>query len=130
MPMKLPKGFQRRKSSGNALEEVFNPPAGGGDGSFRVLDRPAREGKPFDGGITLKLGRDEPPRPPPKDSHARQEDDVFTSGRNDAGNRYVTLSFGYYPHGFLILTNVKEAVVPPNDLSLRHPMAAPRLPLA
>ncbi|KIV94357.1 hypothetical protein, variant [Exophiala mesophila] len=86
MPMKLPKGFQRRKSSGNALEEVLNPPAGG-DGSFRVLDRPTRDGKSFDGGITLKLGRDEPPRPPPKDSYQRHEDDVFSSVRPDAGNR-------------------------------------------
>ena len=129
MPMKLPKGFQRRKSSGNALEEVLNPPAGG-DGSFRVLDRPTRDGKSFDGGITLKLGRDEPPRPPPKDPYQRQEDDVFSSVRHDAGNRYVTMSFGYYPHDFWVLTNFKEAAVPPNDLIQRHPMAVPRLPLA
>ena len=35
MPIKLPKTFQRRKSSGGALEEVQNPPLQ----SFRVIDR-------------------------------------------------------------------------------------------
>ncbi len=45
MPIKLPKGFQRRRSSGNALEELPNPP----EPSFRVFERP--EGiKSFDGG--------------------------------------------------------------------------------
>ena len=36
MPIKLPKGFQRRKSSGNALDELPNPP----EPSFRVFERP------------------------------------------------------------------------------------------
>lgn len=45
MPIKLPKGFQRRRSSANALEELPNPP----EPSFRVFERP--EGvKSFDGG--------------------------------------------------------------------------------
>ena len=45
MPIKIPKGFQRRRSSGNALDELPNPPAP----SFRVFERP--EGtKSFDGG--------------------------------------------------------------------------------
>ncbi|KAL9045010.1 MAG: hypothetical protein Q9214_001896 [Letrouitia sp. 1 TL-2023] len=48
MPIKLPKAFPRRKSSGNALEELSNPP----EPSFRVFERPDR--KSFDGGNTLK----------------------------------------------------------------------------
>ena len=47
MPIKLPKGFQRRKSSGNALEELQNLPDGS---SFRVIDRHSRNGESFGGG--------------------------------------------------------------------------------
>ena len=43
MPIKLPKGFQRRKSSGNALDELPNPP----EPSFRVFERPSGR-KSFD----------------------------------------------------------------------------------
>ncbi|MCJ1419366.1 hypothetical protein MMC32_005720 [Xylographa parallela] len=50
MPIKLPKGFARRKSSGNALEEVPNPP----QPSFRVFERPEYGSKSFDGGNNLK----------------------------------------------------------------------------
>lgn len=50
MPIKLPKGFSRRKSSGTVLEEVENPP----EPSFRVFERPAGGSKSFDGGIALK----------------------------------------------------------------------------
>lgn len=50
MPIKLPKGFPRRKSSGHALEELQNPP----QPSFRVFERPSSAGKSFDGGNTLK----------------------------------------------------------------------------
>ncbi|KAL2046009.1 hypothetical protein N7G274_001456 [Stereocaulon virgatum] len=55
MPIKIPKGFQRRKSSGNALEDLPNPP----EPSFRVFERPQGT-KSFDGGNNLKrmsLGR-------------------------------------------------------------------------
>ncbi|KAL8999278.1 MAG: hypothetical protein Q9169_001823 [Polycauliona sp. 2 TL-2023] len=48
MPIKIPKPFPRRKSSGNALEELTNPP----QPSFRVFDRPGVTS--FDGGNTLK----------------------------------------------------------------------------
>ena len=50
MPIKLPKGFPRRKSAGNALEEVPNPP----EPSFRVFERPRSGGKSFDGGHAFK----------------------------------------------------------------------------
>ncbi|KAI4285929.1 MAG: hypothetical protein L6R38_000294 [Xanthoria sp. 2 TBL-2021] len=48
MPIKIPKPFPRRKSSGNALEELTNPP----QPSFRVFERP--DSKSFDSGTTLK----------------------------------------------------------------------------
>ncbi|KAL8730450.1 MAG: hypothetical protein Q9166_004088 [cf. Caloplaca sp. 2 TL-2023] len=48
MPIKIPKPFPRRKSSGNPLEELTNPP----QPSFRVFERPDR--KSFDGGNALK----------------------------------------------------------------------------
>ncbi|KAK2762415.1 hypothetical protein FQN53_007546 [Emmonsiellopsis sp. PD_33] len=49
MPIKLPKGFARRKSSGNALEEIASP-----EPSFRVFERPgAANRKSFDGATTL-----------------------------------------------------------------------------
>ncbi|KAL8825015.1 MAG: hypothetical protein Q9191_004668 [Dirinaria sp. TL-2023a] len=48
MPIKLPKAFPRRKSSGHVLEEVENPP----EPSFRVFERPSH--KSFDGGNSLK----------------------------------------------------------------------------
>lgn len=49
MPIKLPKGFQKRKSSINALEELPNPP----EPSFRVFERPKGTSS-FDGGYTMK----------------------------------------------------------------------------
>ncbi|KAE8349172.1 hypothetical protein BDV28DRAFT_141750 [Aspergillus coremiiformis] len=49
MPIKLPKGFARRKSSGNALEEVENPP----QQSFRVFERPSVEKKSYSEGNIL-----------------------------------------------------------------------------
>ncbi|KAL8642711.1 MAG: hypothetical protein Q9228_000641 [Teloschistes exilis] len=50
MPIKLPKPFPRRKSSGNALEELTNPPT---EPSFRVFNRVDHR-KSFDGGNSLK----------------------------------------------------------------------------
>ncbi|KAI9821622.1 MAG: hypothetical protein M1832_003296, partial [Thelocarpon impressellum] len=52
MPIKIPKGFARRKSSGNALEEVK---ASQSESSFRVLERPRAGSKSFDGGSTLAV---------------------------------------------------------------------------
>ncbi|KAE8378236.1 hypothetical protein BDV26DRAFT_281269 [Aspergillus bertholletiae] len=48
MPIKLPKGFARRKSSGNALEEGENPPQ-----SFRVFERPSVDKKSYSEGNLL-----------------------------------------------------------------------------
>ncbi|KAI1986865.1 hypothetical protein LOZ51_000023 [Ophidiomyces ophidiicola] len=49
MPIKFPKGFARRKSSGNALEEVQAPV----EPSFRVFERPQGGSKSFDGTTAL-----------------------------------------------------------------------------
>ncbi|KKZ60720.1 hypothetical protein EMCG_04647 [[Emmonsia] crescens] len=51
MPIKLPKGFSRRKSSGNALEELDETP----QPSFKVFERPSTGPvrKSFDGATTL-----------------------------------------------------------------------------
>ena len=49
MPIKIPKGFQRRKSAGNDLDELPTPP----EPSFRVFERP-QSTKSFDGGNNLK----------------------------------------------------------------------------
>ncbi|KAJ9640151.1 hypothetical protein H2204_003376 [Knufia peltigerae] len=87
MPIKLPKGFQRRKSSGNALDEIEHPSASGSGSSFRVLERPASKGKSFDGGVSLKKGGSPVPRPPPKDGSGYEEDDGFATGHLDVGNR-------------------------------------------
>ncbi|KAI9788670.1 MAG: hypothetical protein M1816_006721 [Peltula sp. TS41687] len=61
MPIKLPKGFPRRKSSGNVLDETeptVTP-------SFRVLERPSQQSKSFDGGSKLGTGVGGPSVHPP-----------------------------------------------------------------
>jgi hypothetical protein len=90
MPIKLPKGLQRRRqSSGNALDEVRNPPGAGESSSFKVLERPASKGKPFDGGVHLRMASTGAPMPPPKDQYGHKVDDMFAVGRPDASNRYA-----------------------------------------
>ncbi|KAL8966791.1 MAG: hypothetical protein Q9197_005792 [Variospora fuerteventurae] len=80
MPIKLPKAFPRRKSSGNALEELTNPP----EPSFRVFERPDR--KSLDGENTLKRmsqGR------PLSAGH-----DLYADGANpNLNNRYAAPAF-------------------------------------
>ena len=81
MPIKLPKGLNRRRSSGNALEELPNPP----EPSFRVFERP--EGtKSFDGGKNnnrTSQGR-------PMSAGHFGEDQLFVNGRPNVNpnNRY------------------------------------------
>ena len=87
MPIKLPKGFQRRKSSGNALDELPNPP----EPSFRVFERPQGR-KSFDGGNNynnykrMSLAR-------PLSAGQFGEDHLFVDGRarNNPPNRYVAV---------------------------------------
>ncbi|OJJ42994.1 hypothetical protein ASPZODRAFT_146555 [Penicilliopsis zonata CBS 506.65] len=74
MPIKFPKGFTRRKSSGNALEEVENPP----QPSFRVLERPSSEGRFFnDPGSLKKMAN----------GHHDDEDNLFAGTERFTLNR-------------------------------------------
>ena len=92
MPIKLPKAFPRRKSSGNALEELTNPPV---EPSFRVFDR--ADQKSFDGGNTLKRmsqGR------PLSAGHNLENTHYLNEANSNLNNRYVTSS----PLGPRVLT--------------------------
>ena len=83
MPIKIPKGFQRRKSAGNDLDDLPTPP----EPSFKVFERP-QSTKSFDGGNNLK--RMSVARPL---SAGRFGDERSTvGGRPDPNptNRYVT----------------------------------------
>ncbi|KAL8677782.1 MAG: hypothetical protein Q9186_005815 [Xanthomendoza sp. 1 TL-2023] len=89
MPIKIPKPFPRRKSSGNALEELTNPP----QPSFRVFERPDR--KSFDRGNTLKRmsqGR------PLSAGHNLENSNLYIDGSNpNFSNRYLTISYPAMP---------------------------------
>ena len=80
MPIKLPKSLARRKSSGNALEELENPP----QPSFRVFERP--NSRSFDGGNSLKRMSQARPL-----SAGHLEENIYVEGRSNINpsNRYV-----------------------------------------
>ena len=87
MPIKLPKGFPRRKSSGNVLE--FPTPekeTNGEQSSFKVLARPNSTGKSFEGANALRLAPKS--QPPPRSSFEEDSEDLFSVIREDAANRY------------------------------------------
>jgi hypothetical protein len=67
---KLPKGFGRRKSTANALEEIQTSPVG--QTSFRVFERPDAGSKSFDGG--LKLAKNTPRA---REAQRYNEDNIF-----------------------------------------------------
>ncbi len=82
MPIRFSRGFPRRKSSGNALEELANPP----QPSFRVFERPGS--KSLDGETNLKrmvVGR------PSSAAEPQLEENVFvdSSPGSELSNRYV-----------------------------------------
>ncbi|RMZ80693.1 hypothetical protein DV738_g2685, partial [Chaetothyriales sp. CBS 135597] len=82
MPIKLPKGFQRRKSSGNALEEISNASAAAPGSSFRVIERPALN-KSHDGNLAIRTAASAG-----LESLDNGPDDLFSHTRPDAGDRY------------------------------------------
>ncbi|KAK2768766.1 hypothetical protein FQN54_000622 [Arachnomyces sp. PD_36] len=85
MPIKLPKGFTRRKSSGNALDEVDNPPAP----SFRVIERPDAR-RSVDGATALKQFN---PRPLTTEDDDPHPENLFAGIKKPAPkNRYVPFS--------------------------------------
>lgn len=93
MPIKLPKGFPRRKSSGNVLDEIQNeqsPNNRDSVSSFRVLARPHSPGKPLDTGAALRPGlmaTGSQSQLQPKPSFDDDNEELFSVVRNDATNR-------------------------------------------
>jgi hypothetical protein len=86
MPIRLPKGFQRRKSSGPALEEIPNPP----EPSFRVFERPNNASKSFDGGHVLGrsiIAVEERPVASQKLGLKEANEPLFTISRADLAKR-------------------------------------------
>jgi hypothetical protein len=86
MPIKLPKGFQRRKSSGPALEEIPNPP----EPSFRVFERPNNASKSFDGGHVLRksiIAVEERVVASPRVGMKDDNEQLFPVSRADLANR-------------------------------------------
>jgi len=80
---KFPKGFARRKSTANALEDQDAPVV---EHSFKVFERPDGGSKSFDGGVKLaKATAGHPPVGRPKTSY--REENMFEGIIN--GNRYV-----------------------------------------
>lgn len=101
MPIKLPKGFPRRKSSGNVLDDFPNsnnqetaasPDSGS---SFKVLARPNSQGKSLDGGRTLRASPGAAKQLPKKRSSFEEDsEDLFSVVRHDVTNRYVRTWLG------------------------------------
>lgn len=84
MPIKLPKGFTRRKSSGNVLDEVESPP----QSSFRVFERSSGDRKSVNDASLLSRRVTEPPQ-----SSTVDTENIFAgSERLHPQNRY-----GYSP---------------------------------
>ncbi|KAK5076045.1 hypothetical protein LTR64_008511 [Lithohypha guttulata] len=91
MPIKLPKGFPRRKSSGTVLDDFSNTNNDSNTdtgSSFKVLARPHSQAKSFDGGAALRPSPLTPkPLPQPRSSFDEDHEDLFSVARNDAANR-------------------------------------------
>jgi hypothetical protein len=84
MPIKLPKGFARRKSSGNVLDEVEQAP----ESSFRVFERPNGLNK----GKTFASGEGRYYRPATAES-----DNIFAGTEKPLPhNRYVPVDEGLW----------------------------------
>lgn len=117
MPIKLPKGFPRRKSSGNALEDSPNTSKHGSSestSSFRVIPRPHSSAKSLDGGSTLRSMTDKP-LPRPRTSFEEDSEDLFAAVRGDTANRYVNA--GHDASGTMLLTVPSGSANTANSLS-------------
>ncbi|KAI9670398.1 MAG: hypothetical protein M1817_004441 [Caeruleum heppii] len=95
MPIKIPKGFARRKSSANGLEDLKSTPA---ESSFRVLERPRSPCKSFDGGSKLSGFRAAKPAAHPTSQTSRPPypDLTAPSNRGSGGSNTNSASTGVY----------------------------------
>lgn len=84
---KLPKGFGRRKSTANALEELENAPQVAAP-SFRVFERPREGNKSFDGGMNFARSQTAPAPPRKNTPTMAREDNMFEDLKT---NRYVEI---------------------------------------
>lgn len=82
MPIKIPKSFVRRKSSGNALEEVPNAPAP----SFKVFERRQAGNKSWDGNNELKQQTSQVRAYETTENDFDEE--LFPVKKDDSSNRY------------------------------------------
>lgn len=102
MPIKLPKGFVRRKSSGNALEEVENRP----QSSFRVFERPPGDARSASEGNLLA---------PKKVNTARRQSQPLEDPENIfAGSPEFTFK-NRYGHSHSIFTNNRRRLTKRSD---------------
>lgn len=88
MPIKLPKGFTRRKSSGNVLDDVDGQP----QSSFRVFERPGTQQRSMtDGGpLTNRMS----------EGHASIEDDnIFAGSEHPLGKTGMAAPEPWNPSG-------------------------------
>jgi hypothetical protein len=84
---KFPKGFGRRKSTANALEDVQDTPVA--EHSFKVFERPDGGSKSFDGGVKFaKATAMTAPVGKPRTSR-KMEDNMFDDLDGITGNRLV-----------------------------------------
>src|SRR2546421_4296637 len=96
MPIRLPRGFQRRKSPGPALEEIPNPP----EPSFRVFERPHNAGKSLDRGHLLRKPISTVEERAVASPRVGNQDDnelIFPVSRADLSKRYglKLISYGH-----------------------------------
>lgn len=116
MPIKLPKGFQRRKSSGPALEEIPNSP----EPSFRVFERPPS--KSFDGGHILKKSVVTVEQRVVASPRVRKNDDddeqLFPVSRAELANRYGSTVVN---HGLTLTSSFSSSTWTDNSVSTKAP---------
>lgn len=133
MPMKLPKGFTRRKSSANPLDEVENNSQPSQPSSFRVIERHTDGDGPFhERTLPRKWDQDQHPY-----SHTGDSDGYFVRGALPLPkNRYEISIFYDLPNNVLstdqIIVTVEEltSLIPTDACMKAHhlPVSAPHLP--
>ncbi|KAI9766529.1 MAG: hypothetical protein M1840_006487 [Geoglossum simile] len=138
MPIKIPKGFGRRKSTDKALEEAENTP----EQSFRVFERPAGGSKSLDAGNRLKIFGGTRPELGSNSKGNRSRDFVegerVTSNRGSgASNTNSASTGGYYDNSSSSARLSSSSTLPsstdaqtPEEISFpRSQKALPSIPI-